>query len=471
MSYIASITDGVSTVRLNEGGALMGDYVPAAADSSAMTVVESFIVSFASDAVGIRRRDALERLFAKARRDRVDEYSGVTFKLQKARDSEQYETPILDGRVEPLPETLTTLRAQCAYAFTVYITRPNWWQGAERRPTMGLWNGSTWSYATGVLTVPNFGTFAVPATYNGQPNIIGALPAPVRMRVQPASTWSLGGIHVGGVQRAGFDATVKRVFEAETDFGTAIATPTTKNAVTEGLKDVSGNTFIEQAISNAGGAGAVWFQVTGGLGGVLINTSDGCIFKPILRLAQRLNYPVAHDPLTYVPPTVARIRYAIDGFVSDWVEMKEFDRTIELPALRLKRDAVSDIMSTGAFSVQWQRIQGSTVTVKTDALIMIGLDTYAYPSSVTRAITGAGNWLVDDAAINAVYEETSTVASGKRSHPVRSTKSGLFLAPGVDNAFGIVSHALEPYSVAVPVEVQNPSVVIEFYYRPRWRLP
>lgn len=471
MSYIASITDGITTVRLNEGGAIMGDYVPAGAEDSALTVVESFTVSFTSEAAGIRRRDALMRLFAKARRDRLGDYSGVEMALQKTAETERYSSPILDGRVEPAPETLTTLHAQCAYAFTVYITRPNFWEGAERRPTMGLWNGSSWSYATGVLTVPNFGTFAVPAIYNNQSNILGALPAPVRMRVQPSAAWNLGGIHVGGVQRAGFDATTKRVFEAETDFTVSLNPGTVKNAVTEGLKDVSNGNFYEQTLSSAGGPTTQWFAISGGLGGVLINTSDGAMFKPILRLAQRVNNSLSFDPLTYVPATVARIRYTVDGFTSDWVEIKDFDRTVELPALRLRRDAVSGVMMPGAFTVQWQRVQGTSVLMKTDALIMLGLDTYTYVSSVTRAVTGAGNWLVDDAALNAVYEETSTVTSGKRAHPVRSTTKGLQLVPNVDNAFGIVSHALEPYSVTVPVEVQSPSVVVEFYYKPRWRTP
>lgn len=469
MSYIASITDGITTVRLNEGGAVMGDYVPAGAEDSAQTVVESFTVSFTSEAAGIRRRDALMRLFAKARRDRLGDYSGVEMTLQKSAETERYSSSILDGRVEPAPETLTMLHAQCAYAFTVYITRPNFWEGAERRPTTGLWNGSSWSYATGTATVPNFGTFAVPAVYNGQQNIIGALPAPVRMRVQPSGAWSLGGIHVGGVQRAGFDATARRVFEAETHF--SISGGTVKNAITEGLKDVSADNFYELTVSTPISAVMQLFQVSGGLGGTLINTSDGAMFKPVLRMADRVNDGTPFDPLTYVPPVIARVRYTVDGFVSDWVDIKEYDRTIELPALRLRRDAVSGIMFPGTFSAQFQRIQAAGVLMKIDALVLIGLDCYSYVSSPIRAVTGAGNWLVDDGALNVVYEESSSVASGKRAHPVRSTTKGLYLVPNVDNAFGILSHALEPYSVTFPVEVQNPSVVVEFYYKPRWRTP
>lgn len=200
MTHVFSLTDGTTTVNLNDGTAVWTTaYELATAQEGGTDATDNLklLVFGATYAAVQSTLRSMERLLAAAQRRQVARVGArVYLTAQLDGDAAAWRSEIYAGQLltAGLADELRKSKIECA----LLIRRAPFWEGAETELAL---SGPSQAAATGGITIYNYD---VSATYGNwvqvaDTQVLGAIPAPIRLRLtnNSGSAQQYRTIHIG----------------------------------------------------------------------------------------------------------------------------------------------------------------------------------------------------------------------------------------------------------------------------------
>lgn len=442
MASTLTITDGTTTVALSDASAGLQDYAPAGALASDESISEEARVNFLSKATGQTRINQINTIFARARM-RATTGVGPRCFVQFAYEGEgtTWRSEISDGKVDPGDETLGVDPAANNLFATVRWTRAPYWEGAVAQ--LPISNQSA-SNNTAGLTINNHSVAGSASAYFtvAGANILGDVPAPVRVEMTNTTGAALGYLQYGllnGTLAWNYNACLQA--EACTSsFGSGGAGVNTASGTAS-----AGNYLALTALANSAANNILW-QV----GNSILGLSDGKPVVPVVRFDG-------------AAPTLEYIRAYIGGLYSEYIQTVSTRKYAVLPPIPFPPRTMNGASyAPHNLYVYFWNPNGATDAMKPDHLTLIPAgDGWREINSLEGANNIAnGETLIDDG----IEQLTYSLTGGNRLTTYSSAGKWPLMVPGVDASF-------YTFCAENSVGNANPSFswTAKLYYRPRRR--
>ncbi|MGB2787859.1 MAG: hypothetical protein WBC13_00855 [Dokdonella sp.] len=193
MPHTLSLTDGTTTVSLTTSGIALTNYTPNTPKNGA-AITEPIRVLFYGDTTADMQGkiNAIERLFSIAERRLMSGAGARVFlQFQPIGDATNWRSEVLSGTVMLDKDALTAF-GQAKLEAEIVVVRAPYWEGARTQIPLTNPNGTN---NTAGLTINNGSTNYADI---GAASVVGALPAPLEVRLRNTSGASRGyrGFHI-----------------------------------------------------------------------------------------------------------------------------------------------------------------------------------------------------------------------------------------------------------------------------------